>query len=197
VVSQLVKGLAVWKTISNRLHRISTTQVTLSAFVLFLLFSALVLPAQSARADSYAGNAQSPDTSFLYSADDLYDTARAYGEQGRRAYIRSRFTFDLIWPLVYTLFLSTATTWAVRRAFAEDSPWQLANLVPLCGAAFDYLENVSTSLVMLRYPSPTAVVDMLAPAFSAIKWILLGGSFVLLLVGILVAAWRWGRHATG
>jgi len=45
--------------------------------------------------------------------------------------------------------------------------------------------------VMLRYPAHTAVVDFLAPVFTALKWSLLGASFILLLGGIVVAAWRW------
>jgi hypothetical protein len=95
---------------------------------------------------------------------------------------------------VYTFFLVTAISWVFGRAFAPDSPWQRANLAPLLGALFDYLENLSTSLVMLRYPDQTAVVDLLAPVFTALKWSLLGASFVLLVGGIVVAAWRWVKH---
>jgi len=63
----------------------------------------------------------------------------------------------------------------------------MANLVPILGMIFDYLENSSTSLVMLRYPARTPLVDFLAPLFTAIKWVFVGGSFVLLLIGM--AAW--------
>ena len=65
--------------------------------------------------------------------------------------------------------------------------------MPLLGALFDYLENVSTSVVMVRYPSPTAVVDVLAGVFTLIKWIFVGGGFVLLLTGVVVGAMRWVR----
>jgi hypothetical protein len=112
----------------------------------------------------------------------------------RRACVRARFTFDLIWPLVYTLFLGTAISWVFGQAFAPNSRWQWANLVPLLGALFDYLENLSTSLVMLRYPDQTVVVDLLAPLFTDLKWGFLGASFALLLGGILVAVWRWMRQ---
>jgi hypothetical protein len=62
------------------------------------------------------------------------------------------------------------------------------------GALFDYLENLSTSLVMLRYPDHTAVVDALAPIFTLVKWIFVGGSFALLFIGLAVGAWRWIRN---
>jgi hypothetical protein len=181
------------KRFSHWLRRVSNGWVVLSALVIFLLFSALVLPRQAARAQQETGGAASPDMSFYYSPGDLYRMAEAYGAQGREAYVRARFTFDLIFPLVYTLFLATAISWVNTRAFAPDSRWHLANLAPVLGALFDYAENVSTSLVMLRYPAQTAVVDVLAPVFTLVKWVFVTGSFVLLFVGVVAAAWRCAR----
>ena len=175
------------KRLSNWLGRVSTGWVTLSALVIFALFTALVLPGQSAKAP---GDGSSPDLSLFYSAGDLYDMAESYGPEGRQAYVRARFTFDLVWPLVYTFFLVTAVSWVFRRAFAPESRWQRANLFPVLAALFDYLENVSTSLVMLRFPARTPIVDLLAPVFTFSKWAFLGASFVLLLAGVGVAVWE-------
>ena len=183
----------MWKRLSDWIHRVSTGRVALSALTLFLLFTALVLPGQAAKAEADTGNADSPDMSFYYTADDLYQMAKVYGEDGRKAYVKARFTFDLIWPLVYTIFLGTGISWVHHRAFASGSLWRRANMVPLLGALFDYLENVSTSVVMVRYPSPTAVVDVLAGVFTLVKWIFVIGSFVLLLAGVVVGAMRWVR----
>lgn len=183
----------MWKRVSDWVHRISTGWAALAALVIFLLFTALVLPGQASRAEANTGNGDSPDMSFYYTADDLYQMAEGYGEEGRRAYIRARFTFDLIWPLVYTIFLATGISWLTRQAFAPGSRWQLANLAPILAALFDYLENISTSLVMMRYPSSTAVVDVLAPLFTMIKWTLVSGSFLILLISGAAAGWRWVR----
>ena len=183
------------KRISDWLHRVSTGWVALSMLLFFLLFSALVLPQQATKAEQETGSSDSPDMSLFYSPGDLYRIAESYGEQGRQAYVRARFTFDLVWPLVYTLFLATSISWVFGRTFAPDSPWQRANLAPLLGALFDYLENLSTSLVMLRYPDQTGVVDLLAPVFTALKWGLLAASFFLLFGGIVLAVWRWTTHS--
>jgi hypothetical protein len=179
------------KRISGWIRRVSTGWVALAALFIFLLFTALVLPQQALKSEQETGSAESPDTSFYYAPGDLYRMAESYGEQGRQAYIRARFTFDLVWPVVYMLFLVTAISWVYGKTFAPDSLWQRANLAPLLGALFDYLENLSTSLVMLRYPQQTPVVDLLAPLFTALKWGLLGASFLLLFAGVLVAIWRW------
>ena len=185
------------KRISDWLRRASNDWVTLSALAIFLLFSALVLPRQAASAEEIAGDAGSPDTSFYYSADDLYRMAEAYGDEGREAYVRARITFDVIWPLVFTLFLATAISWVFNKACAPDSLWQRANLAPLLGGLFDYLENVSASIVMLRYPDRTPVADMLAPVFTSAKWAIVGGSLALLVAGTAAAVWQWHRKRTG
>jgi hypothetical protein len=46
---------------------------------------------------------------------------------------------------------------------------------------------------MLRYPNQTAIVDALAPVFTLVKWIFVGGSFALLLAGAVVGIWQWIR----
>ena len=129
-------------------------------------------------------------SNLLVEIDGLKKMAEAYGEQGRAAYIRARFTFDLIWPLVYGFFLVTAISWVFARGFPPESRWRWANLAPILGMLFDYLENISTSLVMFRYPATTPIVAWLAPFFTTVKWIFVNGSFVLLVIGVVAALWR-------
>jgi len=179
------------KRFSNWLQRVTNGWVALSALVIFLLFLVMVLPGQAAKAGTQTGKSGSPDMSFYYSADDLYHFAEVYGQQGREAYVRARFTFDVIWPLVYTLFLTTTISWVNTRAFAPDSGWQRANLIPVLALVFDYMENLTTSLVMLRYPDRTAVIDSLAPVFTLLKWVFIFGSFVLLFAGVVAGVWQW------
>jgi hypothetical protein len=179
------------KKVSGWIYTISNGWVALSTLLIFLLFTALVLPRQSSQVKMETNAAGSPDMSFFYSANDLYRMAEAYGDTGRDAYIRARFTFDLIWPLVYTLFLTTEISWVYRKAFEPDSLWQRMNLVPVMAALFDYLENISTSLVMMQFPTRMPLVAMLASVFTLGKWLLVVGSFVLLMIGIGVRLWRW------
>jgi len=246
---------------SDRLHKLSTGRATLIALVVFLLFTALVLPRQAANAD--AGGAGSPDLSLIYSAGDVYRMAEAYGPAGRTDYIRVRFTFDLIRPVVYVAFLTTVISWLTRQAFTSQSLWQRANLVPVISALSDYSENgtcypradsrarqpnlheyphvgraplrgqavvpgylanfagsrqhfhscvvcasehdvypenVAAALVIGRCPARTPGGDVLAPLFTFVRWIFVGGSFVILMVALVAAVWtqarrRWWYHA--
>jgi len=182
------------KKFSDSLHKISTGWVTVSALFIFVLFTALVLPKQAQKADASSDSELgSPDLSFFYTPSDLYKMAESYGEAGRSDYIRARFTFDLVWPLVYTAFLVTSISWLFRKGFHHQSRWQLSNLIPVLGMILDFLENISTSLVMYKYPERTFVVDFLAPWFTAAKWILVSGSFLLLVFGATAALWEWIR----
>jgi hypothetical protein len=183
--------------LSYWLHRISRGWVVLAAALFFLVFIARVAPEQAARAEEYAGDAGSPDLSIFYTPDELYRMAEIYGERGREAYVQARFTFDLVFPVAYTLFLATALSWLSRQAFPESSRWRLANLLPVLGMLFDYGENLSASLVMARYPDRTPLVDWLAPFFTLFKWAFLGASFALLLVAAVCAVRRWaGRRGS-
>lgn len=175
--------------LSDFFYYVSTGWATLIGLVVFVLFMIFVLPAQAQKAEDYSGGI-SPDTSYVYSANDLYQMAEAYGAEGRAAYIYARFTFDLLFPLAYLFFLATSVSWLLMRGLAERSHWRLLNLFPLAGAVFDYLENISASLVFGRYPSPTPIIDVLAPVFTAIKWFFVNGSFVILLVGLLLFLWK-------
>ncbi len=116
--------------------------------------------------------------------------AEDYGAEGRAAYIYARFTFDLIFPLAYLFFLTTSISWLLSRGLTETPRWRLLNLFPLAGAVFDYLENISTSLVLGRYPAQTPVIDVMAPVFTLVKWFFVNGSFVLLILGLLLFLWK-------
>jgi len=191
------KTMAILKRFSAWLYKVSTGWVALAGLIIFLLFTTLVLPDQAAGANTISKEVGSPDMSFFYTPGELYEMAESYGEQGRAAYIQARFTFDLIWPLVYTLFLSTAVSWAFQRAFTSESRWRWANLAPILGMAFDYAENISTALVMYRYPAPTDILAAIAPLFTAIKWIFVAGSFILLLIGIITVITQTIRKLRG
>ncbi|MCB0076352.1 MAG: hypothetical protein KDD73_02940 [Anaerolineales bacterium] len=181
-------------TLSRWLSRVSSAPVALAGLILFILFTATVLPDQAAQAERYSAGLGSPDASLIYSPATLYDFAEAYGAEGRAAFIRARFTFDVVWPLVYTVFLATAISWVAGKAFAPTSRWQRLNLVPVVGMILDVLENSATSTVMWRFPSRTPVIEWLAPLFTALKWLFVNGSFVVLSVLLVIAVWRLLRQ---
>ncbi len=175
--------------LSTTLQRLSTGRVTLIALLVFVVFTALVLPWQAAEAERISKGAGAPDTSLWYSSAELYRMAETYGPEGRQAYLLARWTFDVIWPLVYTSFLVAGTSWLTRRIFDTPSRWELLNLFPVLAMVLDFLENTAVSIVLVRYPAPTPFIVQLAPIFTLLKWLSVGGSCALLLGLALTALW--------
>ena len=186
------------KKLSNTIYQFSSGLVTLLGLLIFGLFIGLVLPQQAERAEAVSQGAGSPDMSYFYSRADLYDMAETYGAEGRAAYVRARFTFDLVFPLTYLLFLATSISWLMLRAVPDaKSRWRTLNLFPVFGALFDYLENIAASVVMLNYPQHTPILDSLTPVISLVKWFLVNGSFVILVPALCIAVWKWVRGRNG
>jgi len=178
------------KKLSDKVYRISSSWLALLSLVIMLSFMALVMPGESAKAAAYSAGFGTPDTTGVYSAEELLRMAESYGIQGRQAYIHARFTFDLAFPLVYAFFLSICTSWILARLLSPGTPWRLLNLLPLGAMLFDLLENVCTSIVMAAYPAVPLAAAYLAAIFTPIKWGFVASSFGLLTLAGLTLAWR-------
>ena len=172
------------QSLSHWFIRIASTRLTVLCLLVFLAFTALILPGQAQQAALRSAGSGSPDLSLMYTDDDLYQMAEVYGEAGRAEYIHERFTFDLAFPLIYSAFLLTAASWLIRKAGFAGTRMQWLNLVPILAFCFDLLENSLASLVLARYPELTPFAAQLAPAMTFLKWTSLGVSFLILIVGV-------------
>lgn len=153
---------------------------------LFVIFMILVLPSEASRSNQVIGNVQSPDTSFYYSKAELYQMAEAYGQEGRYYYLDSRIFFDILWPLIYTFFLINAISWIFNKTILEESKLRLLNLAPLAAILLDYLENITNMIVMFRFPQQTDILASLAGVFTSLKWVFVGASFLILVLGVVL-----------
>lgn len=167
--------------VANR-SNVFTVVLSLLIFMSFIIF---ILPQEAAKSKAL-GLTDSIDTSFYYTSSDLYRTAENYGEQGRAFYIRQRFTFDLIWPIVYTQFLLVSSVYFYKKTRLLKASWLL--YVSLIAAGFDYLENIMTSTVLYRYPLMTPLISDTAGIMTMMKWSTLTSAFFILIYLTLLAA---------
>jgi len=147
------------------------------ATLVFVFFILGVLPAEAVRLASVTNVSGSPDTSFIYGPSEFYAWASGYGEAGRDYYIRSRFGFDLIWPLAYGAFLFTGI-----RTSGLKNRFVLA-YVPIVSVLFDYTENVLASFLMGLYPTQINALVYVTSSATFVKWVTLSVSFVVLMFG--------------
>lgn len=155
----------------------------LLSWLVFAVFLATVLPWVSS-ATREAGLLESIDTNFSFDPVHLYDIVESYGPSGRIFYVIQRWTFDVIWPLVYA-----APLFLTLNVFAR-LPWQgkLLGLrfLPFFAQALDYLENIAFTLVVLLYPSVLLPLAWLGVILSVLKWTALGSSMALAMVSPIV-----------
>ncbi len=87
--------------LSTCCYRVVSLPLLLVAVVVFVFSVMAILPGMTGNLSENTGTDISPDTSIIYSAEELYKMAENYSVEGRAYYIYSRYTFDLIWPAVY------------------------------------------------------------------------------------------------
>lgn len=159
--------------------------VTGLTFLAFILF---VLPQQAQRSDGYAEEVGSADTSFFLDPAQLYDMAEAYGPDGRKQYIRTRWTFDVLFPLIYSSFFMSAISFSLSRLFPERPKIAGAALIAVAALLADLLENSLMSLVMALYPIEIEVLAAAALVVSMLKWLLVAMAMAAAGAGMLLLA---------
>ena len=181
--------------LSTWLIKVSKSWILMLTLLIMVLFMIFILPGQATSAEENAGGSISPDTSFFYGPEDLIQAAKEYGEEGRQAYIKARWTFDLIFPLVYISFLVAGISWFYKNLEKPIDWIGFTNLLPLAAGLFDYLENTGASLVMALYPTLLSGLALVTSIFSGVKWLLIGASFLayFALAGAILFQWIQGK----
>lgn len=151
-------------------------KIFLISSILFVSFIIIVLPMVSVYTSEVTNNSDSPDTKLFYQGKELYEMAGDYGEEGRNMYVFLRVTFDIVWPLVYSIFILFGMAYFIKIS----CKYELRKLMwfPVLAIGFDYLENISTSLVMINYPTHLYAFEFIAPYFTFSKWLTLAIAFV-------------------
>lgn len=167
--------------LSDFFRKYSPGWVVLASLAVFVIFSGLTLPEESARAEQYSQGMGSPDTTLLYNSQTLVNMAETYGEEGRSAYVKARWGFDLAFPLIYTFFYIAC----ISYFFRNTKFWWL-NLLPLGGLVFDLAENTAASAVMTTYPDQVIWAETFAPIFTPLKWFFVGACMFLVGIGLMI-----------
>ena len=142
---------------------------------LFLMFVLVLSPLVFILSNSLYEVNFSPDTMFFYSADDFYKMIDIIGQSGRRFYLITRWTFDLLYPLIYGVFL-----YQLMHTFKQKQT--LIIYLPFTAVIFDYLENTLASLLTVFYKSHINFLVYVLQVFSLLKWLFLILSIIYLLI---------------
>ena len=171
------------QTILDRIYTKTNYKHTLFFFLFFLVFTSVVLPYISNLTERVIGVSESIDTNFSFNLFTLYTIIDSYQEEGRRFYVLIRWTFDVVWPLIYTAMLLTGIAFFAKKIQCK---FQYKILyVPLLAISFDYLENIFATFAMLYYPGKLDLVMYFLIASSMLKWGILSLAFLILILLII------------
>ena len=184
--------------LTRRMGRLASWRVWMASAAVFVVFAGVFFSSSASFAvpEVEAACGQAPlDVRFHSTADDVADFLSACGPVGRGAY-RSLQVADLIYPLVFAVFMASSLAVVLSR-LAPDRPALvgLAGLA-LVGGGADYLENVFAWRALAAFPE-TASTNALLGIASAVKtltfWIV--GALLLISIGAIVVqrVGRWRR----
>ena len=160
----------------------SNKYIYLSAGIIFVFFLIVILPDQGEKAAQYIPENGSFDTAFYYSPQSVSQKIAAYGDAGRRAYIRNRWTFDLVYPFVYGIFLFSSISFSIRRLKWKILQKNIWAIIPLIAVLFDFMENSFVSILMYRYPVQMDSLTYGASIATQIKWLFAYASVALAII---------------
>ncbi|MGD9887430.1 MAG: hypothetical protein AB7T03_05690 [Bacilli bacterium] len=151
--------------------------VAISVLVGFLIF---VLPLVSNFLIRKLNTPIIPDTMIFYSPTILNNLAEVYLDEGIKAFILSKYTFDIIWPLAY-LFSLTVIMGHLYNILKQFSH---ALWFPLIAFVSDITENILLVVFFNQYPTSTGILGYIASGFTALKWVMIALCLVFILIFI-------------
>jgi hypothetical protein len=175
-------------TISSKFHSWTTGWRVLVLLVANMVMIGYIEPVSSAILELVANNSVLPlDVMFFYSPAQAFAMIEKYTQAGRIFYMKIELTMDILYPVIYALFLSLAITWLFQRAFQHESKMQKWNVAPVGAWFFDLLENVGIVTMLAVHPHQPTWVAWLAMLFGLLKWGFVFLSIALVMVGLVLA----------
>lgn len=151
--------------------------IAISVLVVFLI---LVLPLVSGFLMRKLNTPIIPDTMIFYSPTILNNLAEVYLEEGIKAFILSKYTFDIIWPLAYLFSLTVI----IGHLYNLLKQFSQALWFPLIAFLSDIAENILLVVFFSRYPASSGILGYIASGFTALKWVMIALCLVFILMFI-------------
>lgn len=175
--------LALLSTVSQRLASRRILLVTaglygVCAVAMFLTSLPFAVPVVTARC-----GAPPPDVRLFTSSAELRRFLIDCGDGGRAAWWHLQLA-DLVFPMIYGLFLASALALVLTRLSRPGSPVIALAVLPLVGSAFDYLENLAAWAVLAAFPHEVPVAAQLLGVMSTGKQAATWMAWIVLIVAL-------------
>lgn len=137
------------------------------------------------------------DTQFAYSADELYRTLGAYGEEGRAAYRDYLIQIDFLYGTLSGLAFAVVLLAVSRSLRRLGGLFLILALLPVLMTFFDYAEDLTLISILAEFPDVLIPLAGLASLFTSIKLILVYASMAAMITGITLVLAQEVRRSRG
>ncbi len=155
--------------LTRSMARLATWPVLVTSGILFVAFAGIFFTSSAPFAipEVEAACGQPPlDVRFYSTSDEVHGFLEACGATGRTAY-RNMQLADLLYPLVFGVFMASALAKTLRHRFPNRPAVVALAAIALAGSGFDYLENLFSWIALSNYPDSTASNSLLGLASAA------------------------------
>ncbi|QQZ59029.1 hypothetical protein JI735_20130 [Paenibacillus sonchi] len=173
------------ETITRMLNKWGTLKTVLPLLVLTITLMVVIntahLPITVPRIQEVSQGADILDMHIFYSKTEVYSLLEQLQPEGRRIYIKLLMGFDFAFPALYAVTFSLI----VSTLYRSSRRWIIRTLVwlPLMAGVFDWSENVSIIMILLKYPV-TSVAAYAAGFLTLGKWISIWLSLGVVFAGL-------------
>jgi len=166
----------------NKLARLAKAKVLIALFLVAIPFNIFFRYREKTLKDFSKECTPTLDSNTSYKSKDAYELFGKL-DGGRELYAWTEITVDIIFPIIYSFFLSLLIIYIFQRCFTRKSLQYLA-LLPFIAMLFDYGENVLIAFMLFKYPAEYLGLASIASLFTKMKWSFLLISFLAILVGL-------------
>ncbi len=153
--------------------KFASLKLSLILFLFVIIFNVLIFPFFA-----HAKNAEPIDIHFAYSPEKAYELINSYSEATRESYMISEMTLDVLYPVVYTLFMSISLI--LLFPSKEKVAW-----LPYLVFASDLIENTGIIVLLYNYPKELYNLAIITSVFSTIKWLLALLILMIMIIGLV------------
>ena len=156
----------------------------LGSLLLIISYLFYFLPAFHAKVLAYTGGTGSIDSTFLATPEALYELVAGWGAEGRSSYIADRLSFDILWPISFTMLHFFAISWLWFRCRKDEWLMVLGGWLALLPFAFDMGENILAMRFVYLFPEKNLLLGQWLSVMTTSKWVTVLMVETLLLVFI-------------
>lgn len=165
----------------SMLNKLANWKVIAVVAVLFVVFDLVFLPLLTTPAGE---SVPVLDVRFWYTPQQAEEGIAQYSAEARRASIIGHLTIDLVFPVIYSLLLSLLLIVVFRRTAPEHL--RQVSLFPWRAALADIFENLGLVAMFSLHPVHFPLLSWITTIFTALKWLQLGFSLLVLVIGIIL-----------